>query len=308
MSTRPWPVAIDRLVESAIADRPVEARTGARPDAVEALAGRPERWRIGPLVVTHLDVTHLDDETPSSPPAPRPLAAALAECASFAGPRIVGHEGDWLVTEPPAGLPADRPDLHPEPATLATLMGQGLAALHGLAPADLVDPARTASDPVAEGPVGDGPVDEPLDGWAPIVDRCRRSVEAGRVDPAALPEPYDRYPPNRLLEMLTEAVDAIRAADGGAAPVDPPVFAHGAAHPGRFVVDGDRFVGFDGFEVALVADRHLDLATTHLWVADLLGAEAVFGFYEGYGSDPHLGHLDAAVLAVRLLGTGPGRR
>ena len=129
------------------------------------------------------------------------------------------------------------------------------------------------------------------DGWAPIVERCRRVVCAGSVDSSALPWPYDRYRPEELLDLL---------ADGWPEPSpDRPrraVLCHGAPTLDEVLVDDGRLVGFDGFDAAMLADRHLDLAVAHLAVADVLGAEAVIGLHEGYGVEAELGSLDRAIL------------
>jgi aminoglycoside phosphotransferase len=194
-----------------------------------------------------------------------------------------------VVTELGPGERADRPDRHPEPGSLPRAVGLGLAALHALPP-DLLG----------------RPVDAGVDGWAPIIERCRAAVESGAVDPAALRPPYDRYGPERLLELLVAADGAPGAADRPDRPDAAPVLCHGSPTLDRILVDGDRFAGFDGFETSLVADRHLDLAIAHLAVAEQLGAEAVIGLYEGYGAEPHLLRLDRAVLAAQLLGLGAG--
>jgi aminoglycoside phosphotransferase len=120
-------------------------------------------------------------------------------------------------------------------------------------------------------------------------------VEAGLVDPAALPRPYDRYRPQRLLELLIE---------GGSVEAGPPVLCHGRPDLDRCLVDRSHFSGFDGLEWAVVADRHLDLAVAHLGVAAILGAEAVPSLYDGYGADPDLILLDHHILAAHLLWAG----
>lgn len=219
----------------------------------------------------------------------------LEATASFVVPRVVGVEEPWLVTESPSGLPADRPDRHAEPGALAGAIGAGLAAMHALAPETSAPPWVDASRAI----------DEP---WAPLIERCGRAVAAGRVDTAALPPPYDRYRPERLLELLEAGGSGPGPSLDGGSGHDGPVMCHGRPTLDRFVIDRGRFVGFDGFGEVVVADRHLDLAIAHLGVAGVLGAEAVFAFYEGYGADPDLARLDRAVLAAHLLGAGPTGR
>ena len=249
------------------------------PDAPIEQLGR-SRWRIGQHTVSNLG----PDGIGAVPELGRFLGR-LAEVVPFGVPRVVAAASDWLVTERPPGQPADRPELHPEPGALAGRIGAGLASLHALPP--VLD--RLGQDPED-------------DGWGAIVDRCRRAVEAGAVDPGQLPAPYDRYPPERLLELLIEAGERGGDRPDGSDGRDTGVLCHGSATAGHFLIEGDRLVGIDGFDVAVVADRHLDLAAAHLSVARVLGAEAVFALYEGYGVDPDLARLDRAILAVRLLG------
>lgn len=257
MHDRPWPTPVDAAI-----DRP--------DDPIEALA--QDRWAIGSRRVRRF----AGAEAAASH---RRFLDGLAASAPFAPPAVIAEDGPWLVTEVPVGLAADRPERHPEPGNLARLVGEGLAALHAC-PVSLLGEAGSGGE---------------TDPWAPIVERCRRSVEAGRVDAAALPAPYDRYPPDQLLAMLV---------DGGAAagrPADRPTLCHGAPEAARFLIDGERFVGFDAIDDPVAADRHLDLAIAHLSVADALGAEAVYAFYDGYGTDPDLARLDRAILARHLL-------
>lgn len=269
----PWPATIDRVLGAAAAEGdPVR----------QAAGGQVARWVIGPL--GPLVVANFERDGEAAAHVAR--LEALAEVSPFAVARVVERDGPWLVTERPPGLPADQPDRHPEPGSLATAVGRALSAIHGL-PTD----AAVGAD------------QHPADGWAPVVERCRRLVATGSVEVEALPAPYDRYGADRLVELLEESVATLLAGDRSVP--DPPVLCHGSATPSRVLVDGSELTGIDGFESALVADRHLDLATAHLWVAELLGAEAVFGLYDGYGCDPHLGRLDAAVLAAHLLGLGP---
>ena len=62
-------------------------------------------------------------------------------------------------------------------------------------------------------------------------------------------------------------------------------------------------IGSGGY--GIVSDRHLDLAVLHHSIHTTLGAEAVFSFYEAYGSDPSLVLLDRYVIAAHLLGWMP---
>jgi aminoglycoside phosphotransferase len=255
MQDRPWPEAVDRLVGPT--DEPVVRRG-------------PARWSVGSMSVLRLD-------GPGAGPAAAERLERIGSAATFAVPTVRGADGPWLVTERPPGIPVDQPERHPDPGALAGLVGVGLRALHGLSPS-LADRCPPPSASAA---------------WDGVVERCRRSVAAGRVDASTLPPPYDRYSPERLLELLVE---------GRPATDEAPVLCHGGPGLDRCLVDGERFAGFDGLEAVVIADRHLDLAVVHLEVAATLGAEAVVGLHEGYGTDPDLVRLEHYVLAVHLLG------
>lgn len=273
MLDRPWPAVVDELLEG--------------PEfAIDALG--PDRWSAGSRQVVRFG----SEDPRAAIGAYRGLLVRLAEVAPFALPTPIGDDGSWLVTEIPPGVPADSPDRHPEPGTLATRTGEALAALHAL-PIDLAEqPAGETAEGTSANTSDRASQRDP---WLTIIERCRGAVAAGLVDPAALPAPYDRYQPAELLDLLIEGVAA------AGSPPEGPVLCHGRPELGRVLVDGDRFAGFDGLETVMVADRHLDLATAHLSVAEVLGVEAVYGFYEGYGIDPDLARLDRAVLAQHLL-------
>ena len=73
--------------------------------------------------------------------------------------------------------------------------------------------------------------------------------------------------------------------------------------------DGDRPSGVTGVHRLGVADRHLDLAIIHRSLQAAFGAEAVFGFYQGYGHTPKLVALDHYLLIdvmITALVPGPG--
>ncbi|MCP3988781.1 MAG: hypothetical protein GY724_06895, partial [Actinomycetia bacterium] len=119
-------------------------------------------------------------------------------------------------------------------------------------------------------------------------------IEAGRLDPARLPSPYDRYQPQRLLEL----VELGRPGD------DQLVVGHGSSCLSNLFVStadsgSDRKaapVGVAGLHRLGVADRHHDLAVLHRQLSDVYGPEAVISFYEGYGFTPDLVALDHYIL------------
>ncbi|MDH3683382.1 MAG: hypothetical protein OEV40_25970, partial [Acidimicrobiia bacterium] len=115
------------------------------------------------------------------------------------------------------------------------------------------------------------------------------AVAAGRVDAAALPSPYDRYDPGRLVTVIHETRPSSE-------PSDDLVVCHGTPVVPNLFLDSGRFAGWTGLARLGVADRHADLAVAHRSIHALFGPDAVFGFYEGYGAEPDLVALDHYIL------------
>ncbi|MBT8240900.1 MAG: hypothetical protein KJN63_06700 [Acidimicrobiia bacterium] len=170
---------------------------------------------------------------------------------------------------PLTGDPADRPDLHGDLPGLPAALGRGLATIHrsvvppGLQPADLGELIRTRLD-------------------------------RGAVTPADMPDPYSRYDPEQLIEIWSQGEE--RGAGSGA-----PVCLVGGLTIDRLLIHSGEVAGVRG-AFGLIGDRHLDLAVIQTSIHHTLGAEAVFGFYEAYGSDPNIVLLDQHVLSGMLLG------
>ncbi len=190
-------------------------------------------------------------------------------------------EIDVVLSDPSGGgAPASAPEKHAEPGRLAPVVGQGLRRLHDLDPPSLVEHGA---------------------GWTDLADECRRRADADLIDPSALPTPYDRYRAEQLLSLLAET----RPAN------EDPVRCHGAATLDRFLIVDGEFAGFTDLTEKAdldrlpIVDRHLDLAVVHLDVHRILGPEAVFALYDGYGRDPDLAALDHYVLMAHLLGRSP---
>ena len=202
---------------------------------------------------------------------------AVAAGTELAVPAVVGDFDEWLVTARPGGVSAELIDRHPDPDDLVAAVGRALAALHD-----------AAGEPAAASHA------EPA-GWDLVVDRCHQAVDRGLVRVDQLPDPYARYQPAELLELL------VSGRPDPAGDAEHLVWCHGHPSVDRFLVDGGRPVGMDGFEWSLVADRHLDLAVTHQSVQAAFGPEAVFRFYDAYGRDPDLARLEHHVLAGHLL-------
>lgn len=256
---RPWPAVIDAAVAA-------NELLGAGP----VVRVEPGTWALERAMVHHLP--------PQRAASLVAVLDRLAGRAPFAVPEVVMAAGGWVVTRTPAGERADRPERHADPDDLVCAVGAGLRSLHDL--------------PVGELARHEGA--SPGSGWDAVAERCRAAVAGGRVDRSRLPAPYDRYPPDRLLELFLDGRPAI----------DDDVLCHGRATMEAFLVDHGRFSGFARLDVALVADRHLDLATAHRSAQAVFGPEAVFRLYDAYGADPDLVRLDHYVLAGHLLGSG----
>ncbi len=181
----------------------------------------------------------------------------------------IDHVDDqWLVTLP-SGHPAHRPDLQPVPDQVPGLVGEALRRMHDLD----VEPCSFSA------------------GWEVQHATIAAAVDAGRLDITALPAPYDRYGADRLLELLVE----------GRPDTATIVVCHGAPALSNLWFDQGQLSATTGHHRLGLADPHLDLAVAHRSLQSWFGGEAVFGFYEGYGSDPDLVRLDHYVLIDVLL-------
>lgn len=209
-----------------------------------------------------------DDGAPPDSPDPPDALDATSDLRVVPAPPLL--DGAWTLTAVPDGAPAHRPDHHPRPDSLPARIGTVLARLHTL---------DTASCPFAR------PTTRP-------VEEVRAAIDDGRLVTELLPTPYDRYPAERLLEMI----------DGAPTRAPDSVVAHGAPLLANFwpsfTDDGATLIGLHHLGVA---DRAADLAVIHRQLQDGFGPEAVFAFYETYGRDPDLVALDQHLLidAVR---------
>jgi aminoglycoside phosphotransferase len=185
-------------------------------------------------------------------------------------PEVVAVDGCWLVLALPPGHPAHAPELSSEPASVPLALGAGLRRLHQL-------------------PVGDCPF---VRSWETIVAEIEAGIDGGRLDARCLPEPYRRYGPERLGELVRASRPP---------PPPDPVVGHGSPGLSNLFVGTETWSGVIGVHRLGVADRHLDLAVIHRSIAEVLGPQALFGFYEGYGADPDLVRLDHYLLLDLLL-------
>lgn len=172
------------------------------------------------------------------------------------------------------GFPADRPDQHGDLPRLGLIVGEVLARLHS------VDPT-------------DAPL---LRGWPVLEAAVSSRLRAGAIEPSDMGEPYARYGAGELVDMW----------HASRPETDDAVLCCGNPQMGQLLIADSKLAGLASAEMAVIADRHLDLAVAHQSVHAELGSEAVYSMYEGYGQDPNIVHLDHYVLASRLLGIWRG--
>ena len=101
----------------------------------------------------------------------------------------------------------------------------------------------------------------------------KRRMSIGQYDPSTFTPPYNRYPVERLYEMLHE----MRPAE------DDDVFTHGAFTLDCAVLDQTGVSGILNWASAGVADRYVDLATAVRSIATSLGPELIPTFFQWYG-------------------------
>lgn len=167
---------------------------------------------------------------------------------------------------------ADRPDLHGQVEGLVDSIGATLQRLH------------ETRLPV------------PIEGeqcWDALRSAIEERLKQDLIQPDAMPDPYSRYEPAALVDIWVQGRPAIHDL----------ALCHGNPRLAMFQFQGDTFVGCDDVSSVRVADRHLDLATMHQEIHHLYGPEAIYRFYEAYGSDPDLVKLDHYLLASHLLRT-----
>ncbi len=190
--------------------------------------------------------------------------AAMASATSW-WPHVEAAEGCWIVTSRPAGEGAHQPERHGQIGGLAELAGQTLRDLHDASVGEQIDQT----------------------GWEVIADRVAKS----EVEAETLPEPFRRYTRDRLIELWS----------GGRPAAEDLVLSHGRPRLENLFVNATAFTGWVEPRYAVVADRHLDLAIAHRSIQDCLGNDAVFRFYEAYGSDPSLVSLEHYLLADLMM-------
>lgn len=172
----------------------------------------------------------------------------------------VDGTGEWLVTAPVAGFPSHRGELHPDLDQLVAGIAAALRRLHDL-------------------PVADCPFDG---GWDRLAGEIAAALDAGSVDPRAMPEPFSRYEPARLVELWRQ----------GRPEGEDLVVVHGNAALSNLFFEAGTLTAVVDVGRLGVGDRHLDLAVVHESIRRHLGPHAVFAFYEAYGRQPDLVRLE----------------
>lgn len=202
----------------------------------------------------------------------------LTETTRAAGP-------ETLIGVAPAGSDGMPPSLGnvvdlasagtpgPGPQDIGALIGRAVAELHAL-------------------PVEHCPFDASA---ALILDALRSRVGSG--EEPVLPDPYNRYPAVELLDIVERQLQ----------PIGQPValvLVHGDLRPDNMFLDstggGESKLLLGELGQLGVGDRHRDLAVVHRHLPAVAGAEALFAFYDAYGTEPDLVRLDAFVLLSLL--------
>lgn len=226
--------------------------------------GRPS-WQVGDHRVTL-----------RAAGAPGPSAADEVRRLDWLRPRLPAPEvralvdddaGSWLVTEA-NGIPADRPELHGDAGQLVAAVADALRRLHAL-------------------PVDDCPFDA---GWDQLDAEVASALSWGRIDRGSLIQPFDRYEPERLVELWRQ----------GRPQHEEPTVVHGNPELSNVLADGPSPTGLLDVGRLGVGDRHLDLAIVHQSIQRHLGPHAVFAFYDAYGTDPDLVRLEHYRLGALL--------
>jgi aminoglycoside phosphotransferase len=174
--------------------------------------------------------------------------------------------GQAVVLSLPAGTPAVMPEHRAHPARTVEYLAQALRFVH-------------------EVPVDSCPFNMRVE---LRMRSIRRRVNAGQYESSSFPEPYSRYAPQRLFEILTETLSP---------DDDDLVFTHGGFGMDVALLDLTGVSGIIDWERAGVADRYVDLAWAVRSIADTVGPELIPHFFECYGLEhPNPRKLDFYAL------------
>ena len=246
MSALTFPADLPGKILDAIGDARVEAiRPGRRGLVSYALAVR-DGWPLRVLKVA-----------PSDP------FAALAEvdrldwidrrlpCPKVLASSPLPGGGHAVVLSLPPGTPALMPEHRTRASRTVEYLAQALRFVHEV------------------------PTDScPFDARADLRLRSiRRRLIAGQYDSSVFTEPYNRYSPHRLFEILTET----QPRD------DDLVFTHGAFGMDVALLDPTGVCGVVEWGRAGIADRYVDLACAVRSIAGTVGPELIPHFFECYG-------------------------
>ena len=101
----------------------------------------------------------------------------------------------------------------------------------------------------------------------------KRRINIDQYDPSTFTPPYNRYPVDRLYEILLET----RPSE------DDDVFSHGSFGLDAALLDQSGVSGVVDWGQAGVADRYVDLASAVRSIAGVLGPEQIPLFFRCYG-------------------------
>lgn len=253
--------------------------TDSPPSDVIDLAGPIEAWELQDQTNHRPDRCWLTEEhaikaVPSGEGDRLAVEAAnsrwLGAHVPTAAPLLESADADraWLVSERLAGFPAHRPDLHGDVGSLADIAGRALRDMHTIS----IDEAPDGMER----------------GWDAIAATAESAVATGIAE---VDEPYRRYAADELLAMWRD----------GRPDMEDLVVCHGDPSLPNLIAHRGELTGWVDLGGMRIADRHLDLAHAHASVHRNLGPEAVYVFYDAYGTDANLIHLDHYLLAKQLL-------
>lgn len=224
-------------------------------------------WRVGPV---HVKLVPTGSPGPGAGDEAQRLTWLQGRAG---GPAVLAvdtdERGGWLVTRTIGGVPAHLAERHGDVERVVLAVARTLRQLHEL-------------------PVADCPFDA---GWDVLDAEVARSLDAGLIDTADLGPPFYRYDAARLVELWRQ---------GRPAGPQEQVVVHGDPSLPNVIVDPRAGAGLVDAGRLGVGDRHLDLAVVHASIQRNLGPQAVFAFYDAYGTDPDLVRLEHYRLGALL--------
>ncbi len=190
---------------------------------------------------------------------------------------LVWEDSLWKPSNSYKGVVASQLDAHPSTDFIATTLGQTLRAFHDIAHTNLAVLLDTIT-------------------WEDTFEQISSRLNHPAFSPTRLVEPYSRYQAEELLTNFTHAKP--QTID------DDLVVSFGYQLADLAYVEGDRVAALKDIDQCVIADRYYDLAINHINLHALIGPEALYSFYDGYGTTPNIVKLDHYIMAATLLSKG----